>query len=153
VDKETGIRLKTERYSPSGQLLFIISLVSLQLKPSFSKEEFRIPGFREEPRSYSFEEIEKILHFRPLVPAYIPPGYKIVHKRPFFAKKQKGVLIHLTDGLNPITILETLCPHRQPNAPIPSQQEIVSLNIKGYRVFLTGNVDREVLEKMGRSLR
>jgi hypothetical protein len=153
VDKETGIRLKTERYSPSDQLLFSISLVSLQLNPSLKEEEFRVPGFREKLKDYSLEEMEKLLGFRPLLPKYIPPGYRILHKRPFLGRKWKGVLIHLTDGLNPITIMETLSPHRHPNAHIPSNPEIVFLNIEGFSVFLTGNVDREVLEKVGRSLK
>ncbi|MBC7328842.1 hypothetical protein H5T88_00630 [bacterium] len=153
VDKATGIRLKTERYSPSGKLLFSISLVSLQLNPSLKEEEFEVPGFRTESRNYSLEEMEKLLHFRPLLPTYIPPGYKILHKRPFMDRRWKGVIIHLTDGLNPITIMETFSPRRHLNAPIPSQPEIVFLNIQGYSVFLTGNVDREVLEKVGRSLK
>jgi outer membrane lipoprotein-sorting protein len=153
VDKETGIRLRTERYSPSGQLLFSISLVSLQLKPSFKEEDFRIPSFGEKPRNYSLEELKNLLRFRPLIPSYIPPGYKIVHQRPFFMGKRRGILIHLTDGLNPITILEAPNLHRHHNLPPPIQQEIVFLKIEGYSIFLTGNVDREVLEKIGYSLR
>jgi hypothetical protein len=153
VDKETGIRLRTERYSPSGQLLFSLSFVSLQLNPSFNKREFDIPRIGQKPKNYSKEELERLLRFRPLFPTFIPPGYKIVHQRPFFTRKQKGVLIHLTDGLNPITILETPTPHRHPAISFPSQPEIVFLNIQGYSVFLTGNVDREVLEKVGRSLK
>mgnify|MGYP000372965728 CR=1 FL=1 len=153
VDKETGIRLRTERYSPSGQLLFSISMVSLQLNPTFKEDEFRISGFREKPRNYSLEELKNLLRFRPLLPSYIPPGYKIVHQSPFFMGKRRGILIHLTDGLNPITILET--PHLpgHSNLPSPVQQGIVFLNIEGYSIFLTGNVEREVLEKIGRSLR
>lgn len=154
VDKQTGIRLKTERYSPKGKLLSSITLLSLQLNPSFEdEEEFEVPAPLVKPRDYSPEELQHILHFRPLLPSYLPPGYTILHLRPLFAGRQRAAVIHLTDGLNPITIMET--PHIWKHPPLFNhyEQEIVTLFVKGLSVALTGNVERDVLEKIGLSLR
>jgi len=155
VDKQTGIRLKTERYSPKGKLLSSITLLSLQLNPSFEdeEEEFEVPAPLVKPRDYSPEELQHILHFRPLLPSYLPPGYTILHLRPLFAGRQRAAVIHLTDGLNPITIMET--PHIWKHPPLFNhyEQEIITLFVKGLSVALTGNVERDVLEKIGLSLR
>ncbi|MGB9797418.1 MAG: hypothetical protein ACPLSK_02245 [bacterium] len=153
VDSETGIRLRTERYFPTGKLLSSISLLNLQIGPRFKKEEFIIPPQKVKPRDYSIEELKEILHFRPLFPSRLPRGYKIVYKSPIFAKGRGGVIIHLTDGLNPITILEIAKKHKLPPMPSPFSQEVVYMTVGKYGVYLTGNVEKEVLEEIGRSLK
>lgn len=153
LDKDTGIRLKMERYSPKGKLLSTISLLSLQLNPSLKEEEFTTPNPIAKAKNYSLEELQDILHFRPLLPSYLPRGYAIVRIYPLSVGKQKAAIIHLTDGLNPITIMETPHPLRQPSSPSTYEQETITLRVKGYGVALMGNVDKEVLEKIGLSLK
>ncbi len=153
VDKETGIRLKTERYSPQGKLISSVALLSLQLNPTFEEKEFEVPRPLVKPRDYTPEELKRLLGFLPLLPSYLPPGYTLLHIRPLFAGRQRAAIIHLTDGLNPITIMETIHPWRHPPLFGHYEQEVVLLRIKEYSVALMGNVAREVLEKIGLSLK
>lgn len=153
VDKETNIRLKTERYSPQGKLISSVALLSLQLNPPLDEKEFEVPMPMIKLRDYSPEELQNILPFRPLIPSYLPPGYTILHFRPLFVGRQRAVIIHLTDGLNPITIMETPKPWKRPPFPGHYEQGVAFLEVKELAVVLMGNVDREVLEKIGLSLK
>ncbi|MBC7327708.1 hypothetical protein H5T87_06300 [bacterium] len=151
IDKTTGIRLKTERYSPDGKLLSSISLVSLQLNPPLREKEFNLPISPIQTQNYSLEELEKILRFRPLLPSYIPRGYKILHIHPLIAPRQKAILIHLSDGINPITIMES--PSRGRYFKALDEHDTVMIKVKKFLVILKGNVDRKVLEQIGLSMR
>lgn len=153
VDKETGVRLKTELYSPQGKLISIVALLSLKLNPSFDKKEFEVPFPLVKLKNYTPEELHNILGFRPLIPSYLPPGYTILHCRPLFAGKHRAAIIHLTDGLNPITIMETPYRWGHPSFPGQNVEGFVFIKVKNYNVVLMGNVDKKVLEKIGLSLR
>lgn len=152
IDKETGIRLKTERYSPQGKLVSMVYLLSLQLNPPLKEKEFAVPKYAIDSQNYSPKKLQHILGFRVLLPSYLPPGYTVLHIRPLLVGKQRAVTIHLTDGLNPITIMEVPHPWKHPPLGSGYEQELVSLTVKGYGVVLTGNVDRKVLKNIGLSL-
>ncbi len=152
LDKATGIRLRTERFSHSGQLLSTTYLASLEPAPSLKKEEFNLPFKAPHPRHFSQEEIRQMVGFAPLLPSYLPPGYAILHMSPLRMGRYSALLIHLTDGLNPITILQTSFPYKTLPPPPYGQQSLL-LNMGGKSIIVTGNVDKVVLERIGKSLR
>lgn len=153
LDKATGVRLRTERFSHSGQLLSTTYLASFTLAHSFDdeEEEFNSPFEAPRPKHFSQEEIRQMVGFAPLLPSYLPPGYVILNMSPVRMGKYSALLVHLTDGLNPITIFQTSFPYKSLPPPPYGQQSLL-LNIKGKSVILTGNVDKAVLERIGKSL-
>lgn len=82
IDRETGLRLRTEERAPDGRIRASAYYLSLDLRPNFRSEDFAPPAgmtvVKESPRR-TFASVEEATRagVSMRVPSYLPSGYAL----------------------------------------------------------------------------
>lgn len=120
IDKETGLRLKTEDRGPLGRVISSSYFLSVDLNPVFTDADFRQPPVppgvkveRDNRKVFrSLEEARRRLSFPLRQPGYLPPGFTL---REVVGTKFRGknvVVQRYGNGLNVLSLVQT-------DAPLP----------------------------------
>ena len=177
IDRETGLRLRTEEKSATGQLLSGSYYTTLDLSPTFAPDDFSPPtaprkpfkGFgerdkqgRERRRFKSLDEAKRA-GFAVPAPSYLPEGYglRVVEATAI----GDFVALRYTNGVNAlsITTLKNGVPGRvrpllrsDGSAFVPSRRGVNGLFVRGVggaAYMLIGDLPEAELRKIAASIR
>lgn len=109
IDKETGLRLRSEEKDPEGRIVSSAYFLSVSLAPSFGETDFTAPtvpqGFqvvKSRRRSFaSFDDASKAGFAAP-EPGWLPPGYR--RQSVDVGDNGRWVSAHWGNGLTVVTI-------------------------------------------------
>src|SRR5579864_5364849 len=117
IDTETRLILRLERYGPAGALRETSAFLNVQLNPVLSPDLFVVsppPGAQIQQRRpqaggapLTIEEIAHRVAFTPQLPAYLPPGYKIVHLNVVTIRGTPTATFVFSDGVATLTLFES----------------------------------------------
>lgn len=126
IDRETGLRLKTEEVGPMGRVLSSTYFIQVDLRPRFTDDDFAAPipppdfeRVRDERQTLpSIEAAQKMVRFALRRPTYLPPGFAL--RNVVVARRRGGspaavVFQRYANGMNSITLFQT----DDPDAPAP----------------------------------
>ncbi len=121
IDTETRLLLRLERYSPTGALREISAFLSIEVNPALSADLFSVvppPGTRIHTRTPSgrltIEQIAQRVGFTPQLPAYLPPGYRLVGSRISMVRGIPTATFAFSDGVSTLTLFESRGPQGSP---------------------------------------
>jgi len=167
VDKETGLRLRTEEVGPDGKVLSGSYYLSLDLAPGFSDADFAPPvgariEFDDSKRFSSLEDAAKT-GIRPRRPGYLPSGFalRVVE----LGRGGEVVTQRYANGLNVVSLSESrqgvpghmrrrLGPDGSGFLPMPRGQKAYVWSGDGGRTFyLIGNLSEDELRRIADSVK
>jgi peptidoglycan-N-acetylglucosamine deacetylase len=118
IDTETRLILRLERYGPGGALRETSAFLSVQLNPALSADLFVVtppPGAQVQQRRQpaggaallTLEEIARRVGFIPQLPAYLPPGYKIIRSNVVMIRGTPTATFVFSDGVAAMQLFES----------------------------------------------
>lgn len=123
IDRETGLRLKTEEIGPMGRVLSSTYFLQVDVHPRFDDADFAPPllpsGFQQErPERQTFPTVEaaqKMVRFALRRPGYLPPGFALRHVGVVRIKGNRVVVQRYANGMSGVTLFQT----NGANLPLP----------------------------------
>lgn len=179
IDKQTGLRLKTEELGPQGRVLSGSYFLSVDLKPKFADDDFAPPKTPPDVQVQvehkqifaSLEAAQKKTGFALSTPKYLPPGFALraVTVVQFRGKDRKGkqsrdvVTQRYTNGLNLLSLFQTnteLPPrafgrgeHRSEGVLAQGRgPRVITWRAKDVRFALVGNLPEDQMRRISDSL-
>lgn len=159
VDSEQFVVLAFERRTPDGRLAESWKFESVEFVQKLDRKLFTFtpppgtkvirPGPPAEPIALS--EVYKRLRMKPVIPSWLPPGYRLVEERVAVVRKRNREVLWLqfSNGLDTFSVFQgfRLPPDKQgpPGA--------VRWEYGPYTLVVVGKLSREQLEAMRKSLR
>lgn len=147
IDPRSGLTLKSQVFSSSGELREESAFVEIDCHPTLSDSQFEVPTGApplEPPRPVQ-------LDFAPRRPRHLPPGYLLVSTSTMLDRR--GRVVHhmrYTDGLNTLSLFEA---RATPNPDGPLMRDARQSGIIGdIRYSIAGDTSPEELRKMAESL-
>ena len=126
IDRETGLRLKTEEIGPAGRVLSSTYFLQVDVHPHFDEADFAPPplpsGFvkeRSERQTFStVEAAQKMVRFSLRKPVYLPPGFDLRHVVVSRLKNNRVVVQRYANGMSGVTLFQT----DAANLPFPGRR-------------------------------
>jgi len=113
VDKESGLPLKTEIYSPEGQLARLSTYSKIDFAPNLTGEDFklRIPNKAdvremEEKTNLELAAAERLFGEKVLIPTYLPSGFILRDIAVSFIGSNRRLQLLYSDGLSSISVFQ-----------------------------------------------
>lgn len=115
IDRETGLRLKTEDVGPRGRVLSSSYFLTVDLRPDLTKADFERPDLppgvrlvRDNKRSFpSIQAAQRVVKFSLRQPEYLPPGFRLATVSVTEFKGHTVVVQRYTNGLNSLSVFQT----------------------------------------------
>jgi hypothetical protein len=115
IDRETGLRLKTEEIGPMGRVLSSTYFLQVDVHPRFDETDFAPPplpsGFvKESAERQTFPTVEaaqKMVRFALRKPGYLPPGFDLRHVAVAQLKGNRVVVQRYANGMSGVTLFQT----------------------------------------------
>lgn len=113
VDKESGLPLKTEVYSPEGRLARLSTYSKIDFAPNLSREDFKLQippkaDIREveEKANLELAAAERLFGEKVLIPAYLPSGFVLRDIAISFIGSNRRLQLLYSDGLSSISMFQ-----------------------------------------------
>ncbi len=113
VDKDSGLPLKTEIYSPEGQLALVSTYSKIDFAPNLSGEDFklRIPPKAavrevEEKANLELPAAERLFGEKVLLPTYLPSGFVLRDITVSFIGGNRRLQLLYSDGLSSLSVFQ-----------------------------------------------
>lgn len=173
VDRETGLRLKTEERDPEGRVVSGSYYISLDLKPKFSDSDFAPPTpphgarvVREKRRSFRRLEEAAKAGFTVRAPSFVPNGFKLRTIEVFGDGER--IALRYGNDLDALSLVQTraplralVSPHQQKRMkgdrtgffPFPRGQRAYVWHDKGTTFMLFGSLPDEELKRIADSVK
>jgi hypothetical protein len=166
VDRETGLRLRTEEVGPQGRVLSGSYYLSLDLSPTFEEDDFRPPAgvkvVRDDHKRFPTLEAAAKAGVTPRTPAYLPAGFAL--RQVDVAKQGKIVTVRYANGLNALSLAESqeglpgflrskLGSDGSGFVPLPRGQRGYIWQSDGRTYFLIGGLSEDELKRIADSVR
>jgi hypothetical protein len=149
-DPITSLVLAYKEYdADTGQTLADVAFESLTYQPDLTGMSMVKYLYPTTTHSLSGGNLTSVFEFDPLVPSYIPPGYRLLDE----IEKQDApdgtrAKVYLSDGLD-VIILASQKPVLASGSPLPSRMWSTDLgswtgmsgDVKGYPIMVAGKVD------------
>ena len=175
IDKERGIGLRTEIYSPENKLIILSFYSKIDFTPPPDKHKFvlMVPKNTtlhavKERRNLELVNIESLVDFEAQLPKILPKGFVISGGRVKTFKTTKELHIHYSDGLSGISLFENSSGkmYTRNNTPIRSADingnlgnfykvglvRILEWQSKGITIALVGELEEEEFLKIAKSI-
>ena len=114
IDRETGLRLRTEERAPSGRVLSSSYFLEVDVSPRLRDEDFAepdAPGVKRvvEDRQVfgSVHEAQKAVHFSLRRPGFLPAGFKLREVAVMKYKRKKMAVQRFANGLTVLSLFQT----------------------------------------------
>ena len=126
IDRETGLRLKTEEIGPTGRVLSSTYFLQVDVHPRFDDADFTAPslpaGFlRERQERQAFPTVEaaqKTVRFSLRKPGYLPPGFDLRQVVVSRLKNSRVVVQRYANSMSGVTLFQT----DAANLPFPGRR-------------------------------
>ncbi len=169
IDRDTGLRLRTEEKNAAGKVLSGSYYTSLDLNPKFAPDDFMPPTGGGDPKpGGGREQFATVAEARSAgvvapEPAYLPPGYTL--RRVESSGNGRSIALRYANGLNALslTILRDGVPRRvspflrsDGSAYLPFPQGKHGLFVRGTNgaaYLLIGDLPEAELRKIGASVK
>ncbi|MGC8667332.1 MAG: hypothetical protein ACP5VE_04340 [Chthonomonadales bacterium] len=170
MNPSTGIILRDEFLAPGGKLRSSTEVLHVELKPQepalFRAPVRALPNSLFGPASFSPRpsqaDVEKETQRPILLPAYVPPGYRIV----LFGVMRTGSgrlmpVVRYSNGISAFSVFQRgRGPRMHPGAPqkprcvgsTSLQQAVVTVTGRRANYILLGDLAEAILQRVGRSL-
>lgn len=160
VDRTWLLPLYLEDHSPDGRILQTRKFRNLTVPPRVSSREIEELEklVREEGRKVSAgpppiisaRDAAEELGFEPVLPGYVPEGYRLLGVR--ISRRERG-LAHILfyNGVGVISLFEQKIPWWARSSSPPSAGTAIAWEARGIRRTLVGDVPEKELLKMARS--
>lgn len=175
IDKERGIGLKTEIYSPENRLITLSFYSKIDFTPLHDMNKFvlRVPKNTslhaiKEKRNLAMVSVESLVDFRVQLPKILPGGFVLAGGRVKTLKTTKELHVHYSDGLSGISLFENSSGkmYTRNNTPLRSVDingnmgnfykvglvRLLEWQSKGITIALVGELEEEEFLKIARSI-
>lgn len=159
VDSAQFVPLAFERRTPDGRIVESWKFESIEFVQTLDPKLFAFapppgtkvirPGPPAEPIALS--DVFKKLRMKPVIPSWLPPGYRLVEERVAVVRKRNREVLWLqfSNGVDTFSVFQSFrlppARHRHPGA--------VRWEYGPYTLVVVGKLSREQLEAMRKSLR
>ena len=150
IDSDTYVVLKAVQYGRGGEERSRFEFKKIDFRPKFPEgwNEIRRAGAK-----VIDERKPEDLGFRPLVPTWLPPGFKETGRGVRDSGPERVLLIHFSDGRRHVSIFQSDAPRLPGVAPRDLERFAVrSAKIGTIGVVVMGDVDGATLERILRSM-